>query len=264
MYSANQYLFASSVQEAVQELQKSPSNRIIAGGTWLRMCPIRIGTLIDLSRLELNKIESVNGEIHIGAMTLLRDIETSQLLREACGGVLPASVKDIVGVQFRNSATVGAGVYSGFGFSDPLCSLLAMDADVVLAIAGRMKLAEYLSIVRTRKNRDILLEILVKPDGCTGSWQTFRQTATDYSVLNLCAVKTADNKFRIAIGSRPAKAVRCVEAEQYLEQGDVAQAMEAVTKLRYGSNLRGSASYRQVLAKVLLEDAMKELEVNAR
>ena len=44
----------------------------------------------------------------------------------------------IVGVPFRNCATVGGSVFSRFGFSDLTCALLALDASVVLYRGGEL------------------------------------------------------------------------------------------------------------------------------
>lgn len=42
------------------------------------------------------------------------------------------SLRHIVGVQFRNLATVGGSLWGRFGFSDVLTLLLALDAQVEL------------------------------------------------------------------------------------------------------------------------------------
>ena len=42
------------------------------------------------------------------------------------------AVKDIVGVQFRNMATIGGSIWGRFGFSDVLTVFLAMDSYVEL------------------------------------------------------------------------------------------------------------------------------------
>ena len=237
-------------------MRKSPANCIVAGGTWLKMGTRRIGTAIDLSRLGLDKIEEEGGEIKIGAMTSLRKIETSPLLRQTFGGVLSECVRSIVGVQFRNLATIGAGVYSAYGFSDPLCALLALDADIELELRGRVSLRAYLALPQTRGNRDVLKYIYIKNDGTRAAWQSFRQTATDFSVLNLCLARSGEN-VRLAIGARPNKAMRCPETEAYIMQGDIEMALKSLDSIPMGGNLRGSAGYRHILAQVLLEEALK-------
>ena len=50
-------------------------------------------------------------------MTSLRTLETHPALNAWCQNMLCDSVKDIVGVQLRNMATLGGSLYSRFGFS---------------------------------------------------------------------------------------------------------------------------------------------------
>ena len=87
---------------------------ILGGGCWLRLGRKRIGTLIDLSGLGLDQIEEQDGWVRIGAMVSLRQLETSALLKERFGSLFADMTGHIVGVQFRNLATVGGSI---FGYS---------------------------------------------------------------------------------------------------------------------------------------------------
>lgn len=95
-----------------------------------------IHTGIDLSQLGLDQIVENEEAIEIGAMCSLRMIETHPLMNEYFSGIVAESVKDIVGVQFRNCATIGGSIYSRFGFSDILTVLLALDTYVELYHGG--------------------------------------------------------------------------------------------------------------------------------
>lgn len=44
------------------------------------------------------------------------------------GGAVRESLRHIVGVQFRNLATVGGSIFGRFGFSDVLTMFLALDS----------------------------------------------------------------------------------------------------------------------------------------
>lgn len=259
MYTTDNYLMAESAEEALAALRRSPQNKIIAGGTWLRMGTQRIGTLIDLTKLGIDRIEMVNGEVRIGAMTSQRAFENDSMLNEMFSGVPGLCVRDVVGVQFRNTATIGAGIYSAYGFSDPLTACLALDADVEFAGAGRMKLYDFINMPRTRQNRDILLYIYLKNDIRRAVWRCFRQTATDFAIVNMCLAEDNCGDIRLAVGARPNKAVRCSEAEACIKAGDTEGALGAVSSLAFGDNMRGSAMYRRQLARVLLSEAVEEL-----
>ena len=65
----------------------------------------------------LNLIEDKGDEIHIGAMVSLRQLEINPILNEYTQNAIRESVKNIVGVQFRNLATVGGSLFGRYGFS---------------------------------------------------------------------------------------------------------------------------------------------------
>ena len=52
-------------------------------------------------------------------------VETYPVFNQYFNGVLPKSVSQIMGVQFRNIATVGASVYAKYGFSDLITPLFS-------------------------------------------------------------------------------------------------------------------------------------------
>ena len=60
----------------------------------------------------------------------LRQIEQSEAVKKLCGDGIEEAVRHIVGVQFRNQATVGGSIYGRFGFSDVLTAFLALDTYV--------------------------------------------------------------------------------------------------------------------------------------
>ena len=131
MLSFNQYVRAQSLEEAYALCQKK-SNVVLGGMLWLKMQNGNKGTAIDLCDLGLDQIEETPEEYRIGAMVSLRTLETHAGLNELTRGAMAESVKHIVGVQFRNVATVGGSIYGRFGFSDVLTLFMALDAKVEL------------------------------------------------------------------------------------------------------------------------------------
>ena len=260
MFSIQEYRFAESLDEALALLDASKRNRIIGGGMWLRLGHLSIKTAIDLSRLDLGGVRETEDEVVIGAMATLRDVEIAPCLQSLFGGALPASVSPIVGVQFRNMATVGASVYSRYGFSDILTALLALDARVELHRAGSMALEDFLQ--NPPAQRDILTAVRVRKDGRRAAYQTFRRTRTDFGVLNVCVSVAPDGECRVSVGGRPRRAARCPEAERLFAAGDAPGAAHVVAEaLDYGTNMRASAEYRRNLAGVLALRAWEELRV---
>ena len=104
-------------------------------------------------------------------MVTLRQLETNKALNEAFGGLFKEMTRHIVGVQFRNCATLGGSIAARFGFSDLLCALLALDCEVELFKAGRMPLEQY---AKMPADRDILVRIFVKKNGRRPVYQTMR------------------------------------------------------------------------------------------
>ena len=130
MYSIKEYRIPATLEEADTLLHEKKSNTLIAGGMWLHMTAKKIDTAVDLSKLGLDLIAENDTEVRIGAMVPLRELEVNPAVSKLWNGVLAKAVSPIVGTQFRNSATVGASVFSRFGFSDVITALLALGAKV--------------------------------------------------------------------------------------------------------------------------------------
>lgn len=142
MLTIDQYVRAESLEQAYELCQKR--NHVVLGGMlWLKMQDRKVGTAIDLCGLGLDRITETERAFELGAMVPLRALETHEGLNAMTRGAFARSVEHIVGVQFRNCATVGGSVFGRFGFSDVLTLLLALDARVVLQGAGELSLEEF-------------------------------------------------------------------------------------------------------------------------
>ncbi|TJX13503.1 FAD-binding protein [Tissierella creatinini] len=262
MITFGDYIQPKSVDEAYESLISKKSARLIGGGCFLRMGNRRIGLAIDLSQAGLDYIKDAGEEIEIGAMTSLRSFETSELLKEHFGYMIGDSVKHIIGVQLRNIATIGATVYSKYGFSDPITALLALDADICLYQGGRMALGDFLKEVGHR--RDVLEKIIIKKSNKRGSFQTLRNSQVDYAILSV-AVVDDEKGIRISIGARPGRAALAIKAMEYINSKGLCEEIAskageiAAEELHYGSNNRGSGAYRKELSKILVKRALLEV-----
>ena len=212
MITIREYARPATLEEAWQLNQKRP-NRVLGGMLWLKMEKISVGTAIDLSALGLDTIEETD------------------TLNAATNGAMREAVRHIVGVQFRNCATVGGSVYGRFGFSDVLTLLLALDCDVELYKAGRMPIAQFAALPY---DRDILTHVYIKKTpGLAVHYQSVRATQTDFPILTCAAARTA---------AAPDELPAAVQAA-----------------VPTGSNLRGSAAYRTHLVGVLVKRAVQAL-----
>lgn len=257
MFTAKTYFAASTVDEAYELLLRHKTNTVLGGCGWLKMTNKRIWAAIDLSGLGLDSITESGSCVRIGAMVTLRQLETDPRLKKLYGGILPESVRRIVGVQFRNGATVGGSVFSRFGFSDLLTALLALEATVVLRGAGELPLAEFAAMPY---KKDLLLEVVIPKDGRAAAYESMRLTATDFPVLTAAVSRKPDGSGLVVLGARPARAAVAKEASALFTGGEPERAAEAAAKeLSFSSNQRAGAAYRRAVAPVLLTRCMSRL-----
>ena len=254
MYTIQNYVMPKSIEEAYKVLHMKKNNTLLGGCGFLRMGKKSIGTAIDLSKLKLDDITEDESTIEIGGMTSLRAIETSPILLKCFDGILPESVKNIVGIQFRNTALVGATVYSRYGFSDLNTALLSLETEVELHRTGRMPLEVFLE---KGASKDILTKIRISKQERKASFQMLRNSAGDYALLNI-AVSREGQHWKIAVGARPGRAILAEKASTYLSESQLTEedfekaAVLASEELSFGTNMRASGEYRKAICKVLV------------
>ena len=260
MITIQKYVRAQSLEEAWQ-LNQNKRNRILGGMLWLRLGKGSVNTAIDLCDLGLNTIEETEEQFSIGAMATLRDLEMHAGLNAYTGGAVADAVKDIVGVQFRNMATVGGSIWGRFGFSDVLTVFLALDSYVELYKGGIIPLEQFADMP---KDRDILVRIIIKKTSGGCAYQAVRGSRTDFPILT-CAAGILNGEYRLVIGARPMKATVLRDEKGLLAGGvteESAQAFAdfAAETIATGTNIRGTAEYRTHLIRVLTRRVLMELE----
>lgn len=250
MLRIREYRRVNDLAEAY-ELNQKKTNHIIGGGLWIKIGDRNLMTAIDLSGLGLDTIEETEDEFIIGCMVTLRDLETHTGLNAYTNGAMKESVRHIVGVQFRNCATVGGSIYGRFGFSDVLTLFAALDSYVELYHAGQMSIREFID---QKYDNDILVSVHIRKTPVKISYLSERNAATDFPVLAV-AVSEYAGKVHVSIGARPVKA--CV---MEYDGSAVCQPAEFAKQIQkdftFGSNRRGSAAYRRHLAGVLVRRAV--------
>lgn len=259
MLSIQNYMRPKTLEEA-WELNQSKKNRIIGGMMWMRLRNDTIHTAIDLSDLGLDTIEETEDSFSIGAMVTLRQIETHAGLNRYANGAVSAAVRDIVGVQFRNMATVGGSIWGRFGFSDVLTVFLGMNTEVELYKGGRIPLGDFVSLPH---DRDILVRLIVHKTSGHIVYTAMRNQRTDFPTL-ACAVSDIGGTLHAVIGARPTKAtVICDDSGQCSDGITPESAQEFAAYVAANtvtaSNLRASAEYRTHLIKVLTARAAIKL-----
>ncbi|MBS6646360.1 MAG: FAD binding domain-containing protein [Clostridiaceae bacterium] len=251
MFKAKSYVKVRSLEEA-WELNQKKSGIVVGGMMWLKMENINKQTIIDLSGLKLDEIRETDELFSIGCMCTLRQLELHEGLNEYFNGVFKECTRHIVGVQFRNSATVGGSVYGRFGFSDIITCLLALDSYVELHKGGIVSLKNFVSMPY---DNDILVRVIIKKDGRKAAYVTQRQTKTDFPLI-ACAAGKKNSRWYLSVGARPA----CAKLVKIDDGEDLDKLIEqAVSQYNFGTNLRGSAEYRKELTKIYLKRLMDQI-----
>lgn len=264
MLKFKQYYRVKSLEEAYGLNQKK-SNVVLGGMLWLKLQRRTVGGVIDLSDLGLDQITETEDAFTVGAMVRLRELEQHEGLRAYLGEALHESLRHIVGVQFRNVATVGGSIFGRFGFSDVLTLFLAMDAKVKFYHAGEMPLAVYASgAVLDKGLKNDILEAVILPKKVEAvAYRSVRNSQTDFPVLTCCAAKV-DGVYRVSVGARPMRAAYTADLTGILDGGitpERAAAFGAWTAEQFetGSNTRAGADYRKKLIAVLTKRNVLEL-----
>lgn len=296
MISIKEYRKAESLEEA-WELNQKKANRIIGGMMWLKMSRGRVQTAIDLSGLGLDAIEEREDAFVLGSMVTLRQLETHPGLNAYTDGAVKEALRHIVGVQFRNGATVGGSLFGRYGFSDVLTLFMMLDAEVELYKGGVIPVSGFAEM---SCDRDVLVRVIVKKKPEKYYYQSVRNTDTDFPVLTCGAALTADGSLRLCFGARPQKAMMLVDRDGVLgglcegknsvgraesgagtepeshagvgtERAAEAEAEShvgligayAAENIPTGSNMRGSAAYRRHLVKTLASRAAEHFLTEA-
>lgn len=263
MLKIKEYVKVKDLEEAYLLNQKKTAC-VLGGMVWLKMGNRNISTAIDLSGLDLDMIEETEEEFRIGAMTSLRTLETHKGLDGYTQGAVKKSLRHIVGVQFRNCATVGGSIFGRYGFSDVLTMFLAMDSYVELYKGGIVPLEDF---AKKKPDRDILVRVIVKKRPIKTVYLSQRNSSKDFPVLTCCVGLFADGEARAVVGACPQRA-GLVQDEQGIlkdfcskdlkaqEQAAVSFAQYAKERVKTGGNMRASKEYRSHLVGVLVKRAL--------
>jgi carbon-monoxide dehydrogenase medium subunit len=287
-----QYAAPEGLDEALDLLRRhAPDARLLAGGTDLlvamRERGLRTGWLIDLKRIPGLTGISVkpSGELRIGALTPVRDVERSPLVREGWL-VLSAAAGMLASIQVRNKATIGGNLCNASPAADLAPPLLVLDARAIAAGPDGERAFPIGELFagpgRTTLSGEILVGIAVPPmpAGARASYQKHGpRGAMDIAIAGVAvlgvpaseATGTAGGgaahwaEVRIALGAVAATPVRAPEAEAFLRGApmdgatirEAAQlAAERATPI---SDVRGSAAYRTAMIAALTRRALEEV-----
>ena len=256
-----EYVRPGSLDEALAALAE-PEAKALAGGqslvSVLKLRLVRPRVLVDIGGLALRGIDELDGELHVGALTVWRDLEEAAGLRRPALAALADCAAGVGDLQVRNRGTVGGGLAHADPASDLPAVLLALDARVVLRSARGERAVPadefFLGPFLTALSPDELLtEIVVPvpPAGSGSAYESVEHPASGFALAGAAALVRADGARSIALTGVSGRAVRLEPAE------DSGAALEAVEV--FGDHF-ASEEYRRQLATVVVERALARAE----
>ena len=279
MYPAEfQYHRASSVEEALDLLDRNPGAKFLAGGhSLIPMMKLRLAqpeALIDIGRLDELKGVSANGDsLRIGSLTTHAEIASSSELRENCP-ILAEAASKIADPQVRNKGTIGGNLAHADPASDLPAVLVALGATIHLRSRAGNRTVDasdfFVDLLTTGlAQNEIMTDIEVpKLSAGTGSaYLKVEHPASGYAVCGAAAVVTvgggtwtsASLAFN-GVTTTPLAALEVVEA--LIGSAATDQAIDRAVESRLSvpdpmSDLHASGEYRAALAAAYGKRALK-------
>ena len=277
------YLRPDSIDAAIiMKARHGERARYWAGGTDLmlqwRRGEVVIDHCIDLTHLTgLDGIESLPGEIRIGAMATLDDLDQASSMHpvmEALGD----TARLMCTKQTRTLATVGGNMCNASPGADLSPLFVALESRCLIeGPNGRREIPmeDFLTGVnRTALREEELLRAIVVPVPQArreASYRRVARTVVDIALVSAAVSLTADagivTDTRIALGSVAPVPVRVTEGEELLvgrpvDDIDAAHLEEvsghAATVARPISDVRAGAGYRTRMCPVLVRRALAD------
>lgn len=277
-----------SVKEAGEIIRgRGPGGHFLAGGTDL-VIAIKEKGLVPNYLVDLKKIPSLteirgqpDGELSIGALTTMREIETSSIIRERYP-FLSQSAAEVGSIQIRNRATIGGNMANATPSADVAPSLLVLEAKVKVAGTYGERVIELERFFSgpgetAMEPGEILLQILIPPlqpglsglTGLIGEYIKFSpREMMDLATIGVAVALILSEKdkrceeVRIALGAVSPTPIRARRAEAVLSKQILTEeladqaGLEASRECKPISDVRSSAEYRREMVRVHTKRAL--------
>jgi carbon-monoxide dehydrogenase medium subunit len=271
----------TSFDEAIKLLSLDPDNsKPIAGGTALMLMmksqiftPTQVISLRNIKDSSYIRAEA-NGELKIGALTKLSDLENSTLIAKHAPVICHAMVK-LSNVRVRNSATIGGALSHGDPHMDlpPILSCLSANVHTIGPGGKRtipvdsLHLGYYETCLESNELiYEVSLPANISPYSSYIKCTT--RSADDWPALgvavNLTVKANCVESSRIFMGSIADTPTRLVELEKRLSAKELTPALLDSVADRVSEEIDpvsdhlGSADYKRELAKVYVKRALLE------
>jgi CO/xanthine dehydrogenase FAD-binding subunit len=236
------------------------------------------GSLVNIKKIPgLTGIKENSGSLRIGALTTIREIETSALVREKLP-VLWEAAHQFASLQVRNTATIGGNIGRASPSGETLAPLLVLDAKVKLAFADGEKTEPFNSFFqgpgKTSMGAKGLLTEIEIPYPAAGSKGVYLKHAVrgamDIAMVGVAVLLTPDagknnvQDVRIGLGAVAPTPVRAPKSEALLRGKPLTAALAkeaaamAASESSPISDQRSSAENRRWIVEALTRRGLEQ------
>ena len=271
----------TSLEEALDLLYRFGSDaRPIAGGTalvlFMEQRLVQPGHLVSLNRVAgLDRIETENGTLRVGATVRHRSVETSETVRRGWP-LLAQAYHEVATVRIRNAATVGGGLAHADPSMDPPATHVVLNARVQISSKNGTRELPVEQLFRdyfetTLEPGELITGVTIprpSPNLRTAYLKFLPRTADDYPTVGVAVGLDVANgrciDARIALNAAGPTTVRATAAENVLRGQTLTPALlrdAAATVPPFTdptSDHHGSASYKRRMAETFTRRALEK------
>ncbi|MEM3510660.1 MAG: xanthine dehydrogenase family protein subunit M [Nitrososphaerales archaeon] len=274
-----EYLRPSTLQEAVQLLDKYEESKILAGGqSLIALMKLRLASpkyIIDITRIPgLSYVKEEGNKILIGPLTTHDTVENSPIIRNKCP-ILSEAAGRIGDQQIRNRGTIAGTLCHADPSADVPTTFLALDGEVVAMGKDGERVIKakdfFQDFFTTALNpNEVVKEVRVPvlPPKTGTAYIKHARREGDFAIVAVAAIITLDENnvcksASISLGSVGPTPLRAVEVENALvgkkltDEVIVAASELADRGISPPSDIHGSAEYRAEMAKVFTKRAIR-------
>ncbi|MGH7824719.1 MAG: FAD binding domain-containing protein [Candidatus Binatia bacterium] len=276
------YFEPKSISEALALLGKyGEEAKVIAGGTDLLVdmkYKEEPGCLINIKKVPgMNHIQENGGSLQIGPLVTIRELETSQIVRERLS-LLWEAAHQFASLQIRNTATIGGNICRASPSGETLAPLLVLEAKGKLAFSDGDKTEPFTSFFQgpgksSLGTKGLLTEIDV-PYPSAGSHGVYLKHAVrgamDIAMVGVAVLITPDaaknslQDVRIGLGAVAPTPIRATKTEALLRGKPLSAALAqeaarmAASESRPIDDQRSSAEYRRWIVEALTRRGLEQ------
>lgn len=247
------YYRPDNIKEAL-ELINDPEekNLIIGGGSFLAFSnDISVDGLVDISKLNIDKIDITDEFITIGAKTTIRQIQKSEALRKILDGAINETASMYMSALHRNQSTIGGIINTAFPHSELIALLICLDASLTYEDSEGKQNIAFKDLYRSNPQNTlrfaVIKSIQIPKKEVRVYIQRLARTKTDIAIISVILVEFAGSSRAMAFSS-----VDHLPKWFAFEKGiNPTKLMDRIEKeLKVISDIRASSEYRKEMALV--------------